>query len=281
MKSNLKYYFPLFVLPTLAAFLIAFLIPFIVGFFLSFCEFTTITDATFVGIKNYTEIFNSRDTFTSAFLFTVLVVVVSIVTVNLFAFAIAWVLTRKLRGTNFFRTVFFMPNLIGGIVLGYTWQIIINAILQNYGATLVTDWKYGYAGLIILINWQLIGYMMIIYIAGLQNVPPELTEAAEIDGAGRWQVLRNVTIPMVMPSITICLFLTLSNTFKMFDQNLALTAGAPSGKTEMVALNIVNSMFNQVGMEGVGQAKAVIFVVVVVAIAMFQLRTTRSREIEA
>ena len=281
MKSNLKYYFPLFVLPTLAAFLIAFLIPFIAGFFLSFCEFTTITDATFVGIQNYTEIFNSRDNFTSAFLFTVLVVIVSMVTVNLFAFAIAWVLTRKLRGTNFFRTVFFMPNLIGGIVLGYTWQIIINAILQNYGATLVTDWKYGYAGLIILINWQLIGYMMIIYIAGLQNVPPELTEAAEIDGAGRWQVLRNVTIPMVMPSITICLFLTLSNTFKMFDQNLALTAGAPSGKTEMVALNIVNSMFNQVGMEGVGQAKAVIFVVVVVAIAMFQLRATRSREIEA
>lgn len=281
MKSNLKYYFPLFVLPTLAAFLIAFLIPFIAGFFLSFCEFTTITDATFVGIQNYTEIFNSRDNFTSAFLFTVLVVIVSMVTVNLFAFAIAWVLTRKLRGTNFFRTVFFMPNLIGGIVLGYTWQIIINAILQNYGATLVTDWKYGYIGLIILINWQLIGYMMIIYIAGLQNVPPELTEAAEIDGASRWQVLRNVTIPMVMPSITICLFLTLSNTFKMFDQNLALTAGAPSGKTEMVALNIVNSMFNQVGMEGVGQAKAVIFVVVVVAIAMFQLRATRSREIEA
>ena len=182
MKSNLKYYFPLFVLPTLAAFLIAFLIPFIVGFFLSFCEFTTITDATFVGIKNYLEVFDSRDTFTSAFLFTVLVVIVSVITVNLFAFAIAWVLTRKLRGTNFFRTVFFMPNLIGGIVLGYTWQIIINAFLQNYGATLVTDWKYGYAGLIILINWQLIGYMMIIYIAGLQNVPPELTEAAEIDG---------------------------------------------------------------------------------------------------
>ncbi len=281
MKSTLKYYFPLFVLPTLAAFLIAFLIPFIVGFFLSFCEFTTITDATFIGIDNYVEAFNARDNFTYSFFFTALVVIVSMVTVNLFAFAIAWVLTRKLRGTNFFRTVFFMPNLIGGIVLGYTWQIIINAVLQNYGSTLVSDWKYGYIGLILLINWQLVGYMMIIYIAGLQNVPPELTEAAEIDGAGRWQVLRNVTIPMVMPSITICLFLTLSNTFKMYDQNLALTNGAPTAKTEMVALNIVKSMFTQTNMEGVGQAKAVIFVVVVVAIAMFQLRATRSREIEA
>lgn len=281
MKSKLKYYFPIFVLPTLLAFLIAFLVPFIIGFFLSFCDFTTITDATFVGIQNYVDIFDGRDGFTSAFIFTVMVVIVSIVSVNLFAFAIAWVLTRKLKGTNFFRTVFFMPNLIGGIVLGYTWQIIINSILSEYGATLVSDWKYGYLGLIVLINWQLIGYMMIIYIAGLQNVPPELTEAAEIDGAGRWQVLRNVTIPMVMPSITICLFLTLSNTFKMYDQNLALTNGAPSGKTEMVALNIVNSMFAKVGAEGVGQAKAVIFVVVVVVIAMFQLRTTRAREIEA
>jgi len=177
--------------------------------------------------------------------------------------------------------VFFMPNLIGGIVLGYTWQSMINAVLAKYGTTIVADWKYGYLGLIVLINWQLVGYMMIIYIAGLQNVPPELIEAAEIDGAGRGEILRHVTIPMVMPSITICLFLTLSNTFKLFDQNLALTNGAPRSQTEMVALNIVNTMFNRVGVEGVGQAKAVIFVVVVVVIAMFQLRATRSREVEA
>ena len=280
MKSNLKHYFPLFVLPTLAAFLIAFLIPFIVGFFLSFCKFTTLKKVSFVGFQNYRDIFATRLGFTSAFIFPVLVVIVSIITVNLFAFAIAWALTRKLNGTNFFRTVFFMPNLIGGIVLGYTWQIIINSVLLKYGTTLATDWKYGYLGLIILINWQLVGYMMIIYIAGLQNVPPELTEAAKIDGASPWEVLRNVTIPMVMPSITICLFLTLSNTFKMYDQNLALTNGAPSRQTEMVALNIVNTMFRQ-HKEGIGQAKAVIFVVVVVAIAMFQLRATRSKEIEA
>ncbi|GAB2512270.1 Lactose transport system permease protein LacF [Corynebacterium atrinae] len=281
MQKSLKKYFPIFVLPTLIAFAIAFLVPFIMGFLLSFASFTTITDASFVGVQNYVDAFGQREGFVRSFGFTALVVVVSLVTVNLFAFAIAWVLTRKLAGTNFFRTVFFMPNLIGGIVLGYTWQSMINAVLANYGTTIVADWKYGYAGLIILINWQLVGYMMIIYIAGLQNVPPELVEAAEIDGANKWTVLRHVTIPMVMPSITICLFLTLSNTFKMFDQNLALTNGAPQSQTEMVALNIVNTMFNRIGVEGVGQAKAVIFVVVVVVFALFQLRATRSREVEA
>ena len=281
MEQALKKYFPIFVLPTLLAFLIAFFVPFIVGFLLSFTEFTTITDATWVGLNNYQRVFTEREGFVSAGLFTIAVAIVSIITVNIIAFALAWTLTRKLKGTNFFRTVFFMPNLIGGIVLGYTWQSMINAVLANYETTIAADWKYGYLGLIMLVNWQLIGYMMIIYIAGLQNVPPELIEAAELDGVSRWEMLRHVTIPMVMPSITICLFLTLSNTFKIYDQNLALTDGAPGGQTEMVALNIVKTMFNRVGAEGVGQAKAVIFVVVVVAIAMFQLRATRSREVEA
>ncbi|MEW6915933.1 carbohydrate ABC transporter permease [Trueperella pyogenes] len=281
MRAALKKYGPIFLLPTLIAFAIAFFIPFIVGFFLSFTEFTTITNASFVGLQNYRDAFGQRSGFTGAFVFTVLVAIVSIVTVNVFAFAIAWLLTRKLRGTNFFRTVFFMPNLIGGIVLGYTFQVLFNSLLAQHATTIISNWKYGYWGLIILINWQLIGYMMIIYIAGLQNVPPELIESAELDGAGRWGVLRHVTIPMVMPSITICLFLTLSNTFKMYDQNLALTNGAPMGQTEMVALNIVKSMFFEVGQEGVAQAEAVIFVVVVVVIAMFQLKATRSREVEA
>ena len=281
MEQALKKYFPIFVLPTLLAFLIAFFVPFIVGFLLSFTEFTTITDATWVGLNNYQRVFTEREGFVSAGLFTIAVAIVSIITVNIIAFALAWTLTRKLKGTNFFRTVFFMPNLIGGIVLGYTWQSMINAVLANYETTIAADWKYGYLGLIMLVNWQLIGYMMIIYIAGLQNVPPELIEAAELDGVSRWEMLRHVTIPMVMPSITICLFLTLSNTFKIYDQNLALTDGAPGGQTEMVALNIVKTMFNRVGAEGVGQAKAVIFVVVVVVIAMFQLRATRNREVEA
>ena len=281
MQETLKKYFPIFVLPTLIAFGIAFFVPFLVGTALSFTDFTTITDATWVGLDNYARVFSEREGFVSALAFTILVAVVSIITVNVIAFAIAWTLTRKLRGTNFFRTVFFMPNLIGGIVLGYTWQSMINAVLANYETTIAADWRFGYAGLIMLMNWQLIGYMMIIYIAGLQNVPPELIEAAEIDGVSKWEELRHVTIPLMMPSITICLFLTLSNTFKVYDQNLALTDGAPGGQTEMVALNIVKTMFNRVGAEGVGQAKAVIFVVVVVAIAMFQLRATRSREVEA
>ena len=281
MQASLKKYFPIFVLPTLIAFSIAFVVPFIIGFLLSFTEFTTVTDAEFNGVQNYVDAFSKREGFVSSFGFTALVVVVSVITVNVFAFSIAWILTRKLRGTNFFRTVFFMPNLIGGIVLGYTWQSMINAVLAEYSTTIIADWKFGYVGLIVLINWQLVGYMMIIYIAGLQNVPPELIEAAELDGATKWGVLRHVTIPMVMPSITICLFLTFANTFKMFDQNLALTNGSPRHRTEMVALNIVDTMFNRTGVEGVGQAKAVIFVVVVIVFALFQLRATRSREVEA
>ena len=281
MQASLKKYFPIFGLPTLIAFSIAFVVPFIIGFLLSFTEFTTVTDAEFNGVQNYVDAFSKREGFVSSFGFTALVVVVSVITVNVFAFSIAWILTRKLRGTNFFRTVFFMPNLIGGIVLGYTWQSMINAVLAKYSTTIIADWKFGYVGLIVLINWQLVGYMMIIYIAGLQNVPPELIEAAELDGATKWGVLRHVTIPMVMPSITICLFLTFANTFKMFDQNLALTNGSPRHRTEMVALNIVDTMFNRTGVEGVGQAKAVIFVVVVIVFALFQLRATRSREVEA
>ena len=281
MQASLKKYFPIFVLPTLIAFSIAFVVPFIIGFLLSFTEFTTVTDAEFNGVQNYVDAFSKREGFVSSFGFTALVVVVSVITVNVFAFSIAWILTRKLRGTNFFRTVFFMPNLIGGIVLGYTWQSMINAVLAKYSTTIIADWKFGYVGLIVLINWQLVGYMMIIYIAGLQNVPPELIEAAELDGATKWGVLRHVTIPMVMPSIPICLFLTFANTFKMFDQNLALTNGSPRHRTEMVALNIVDTMFNRTGVEGVGQAKAVIFVVVVIVFALFQLRATRSREVEA
>ncbi len=281
MLQSLKKYGVVFTGPTLLAFTIAFLAPFAIGLYLSLCKFTTVTNATFVGIDNYVKAFEEREGFLHALGFTAVITVIAIISVNLFAFAIAYLLTKKLRGTNFFRTVFFMPNLIGGIVLGYTWQTIINAVLRNWNTTLVTDAKYGFIGLIILLNWQMVGYMMIIYIAGLQSVPPELTEAAEIDGAGRWQTLRNVTIPMVMPSITICTFLTLSNSFKLYDQNLALTNGAPASQTEMAALNIVNTFFSRIGVEGVGQAKAVIFFLIVSLIAFLQLRATRSQELEA
>ena len=281
MIKALKKFGVLFVGPTFLAYTLAFLAPFAIGLYLSFAKFTTVTNATFVGVQNYIDAFSDKQGFVSALIFTAAITIVSIITVNVFAFAIAYALTRKLKGTNFFRTVFFMPNLIGGIVLGYTWQTILNALLLHWQTTLVTNATYGFVGLIILINWQMVGYMMIIYIAGLQGVPKELIEAAEIDGAGKWTILRNVTIPMVMPSITICLFLTLSNSFKLYDQNLALTNGQPLDMTEMVALNIVNTFYSRVGFEGVGQAKAVIFFLIVSVIAFIQLRATRSKEVEA
>lgn len=279
MQKTLKKYFPVFVLPTLIAFAFAFILPFVMGVYLSFCKFKTITSAQFIGLENYVKIFADKD-FLNAFWFTVRFSVLSILTINIFAFVLALALTRKIRGTNLFRTVFFMPNLIGGIILGYIWQQMINAVLLQYETTLVANATYGFWGLIILMNWQMIGYMMIIYIAGLQNVPTDLLEAAQIDGATGWQALTRVKIPLVMSSITICLFLTVSNSFKLFDQNLALTAGAPSKKTAMLALDIYNTFYGRMGYEGVGQAKAVLFFIVVAAIALTQLAVTRRREVE-
>ena len=279
MQKTLKRYFPIFVLPTLIAFSFAFIIPFVMGVYLSFCKFKTITNAQFVGLENYIKIFADKD-FVNAFGFTLKFSVVSIITINVFAFILALALTRKIKGTNLFRTVFFMPNLIGGIILGYIWQQMINAVLLKYETTLVANPTYGFWGLVILMNWQMIGYMMIIYVAGLQNVPTDLIEAAQIDGATSLQTLFKVKIPMVMPSITICLFLTVSNSFKLFDQNLALTAGAPSKKTAMLALDIYNTFYGRNGYEGVGLAKAVLFFIVVAVIALGQLVLTRRKEVE-
>ena len=280
MQKTLKKYFPIFVLPTLIAFAFAFIVPFVMGVYLSFCSFRTITNAQFTGIGNYIRIFEDKD-FLNALWFTVRFTVLSILTINVFSFTLALALTRKIRGTNLFRTVFFMPNLIGGIILGYIWQQMINSVLLKYETTLVADATYGFWGLVILMCWQMIGYMMIIYVAGLQNVPSDLLEAARIDGANGWQTLFKVKLPMVMPSVTICLFLTLSNSFKLFDQNLALTAGAPSKRTAMLALDIYNTFYGRSGYEGVGQAKAVLFFLIVAAIALGQLVLTRRREVEA
>jgi raffinose/stachyose/melibiose transport system permease protein len=249
------------------------------GVILSFCKFTTVTNAHFVGIVNYIKAFSNKD-FISALLFTIKFTIVSIITINVIAFILAYVLTRGIKGTNLFRTIFFMPNLIEGIVLGYIWQLLINGVLAYWGVTITTSAKYGFWGLVILINWQMIGYIMIIYIAGIQNVPTEVIEAAKIDGAGRMQTLFQVIIPMVMPSITICLFLTLTNSFKLFDQNLALTAGGPGKSTSMLALDIYTTFYNRNGWEGVGQAKAVIFFILVSVIALLQVYLTRKREVE-
>lgn len=280
MEKTLKKYFLIFTLPTVVAFAFAFIIPFAQGVYLSFCKFTTVSNAKWVGLANYKAAFSGSQGFTNALLFTVAFTVLSVLTINIIAFSIALLLTRKIKGTNLFRTVFFMPNLIGGIVLGYTWQQMINAILYRYETTIVSNAKFGFWGLIVLMNWQMVGYMMIIYIAGLQNVPTDLLEAAKIDGATSWQTLIKVKLPMVMSSITICLFLTLSNSFKLFDQNKALTNGAPMKKTQMLALNIYETFYARTGYEGVGQAKAVVFFIIVAAIALVQLSFTRSKEVE-
>lgn len=279
MEKTIKKYFPIFALPTAAAFTIFFIIPFIMGVYLSFCSFTTVKDAKWIGFSNYAKIWGDP-TFVHALWYTALFSIVTVISINLLAFAIALLLTKGIKGTNIFRTVFFMPNLIGGIVLGYIWQLIFNGILARYDLTLTFSEKYGFWGLVILLNWQQIGYMMIIYIAGIQNVPGDLIEAAKIDGASKFQTLTNVTIPMVMPSITICTFLTLTNAFKLFDQNLALTAGNPSNRSELLALNIYNTFYGRNGWEGVGQAKAVVFFILVAVIAIIQLRATRSKEVQ-
>mgnify|MGYP000939911709 CR=1 FL=1 len=280
MQESYKKYFFLFALPTVLAFLIAFVIPFFMGIYLSFTEFTTVIDARWVGFSNYIKAFSANNEFVNALWFTVKFTVVSVISINLLAFTLASILTSGIKATNIFRTVFFMPNLIGGIVLGYIWQIIINGFLYKMEATLTTDPRYGFWGLVLLMNWQLIGYMMIIYIAGIQSIPVELIDSACVDGATPLQVLRHVTIPVVMPSFTICLFLTLTNSFRLFDQNLALTAGAPSRKTAMLALDIYNTFYGKTNWEGVGQAKAVIFSILVAVIAAGQLFLTRSKEVE-
>ncbi len=282
MEKALKKSAPIFVLPTLIAFIIGFIVPFGQGLYLSFCKFTTVNNAEWVGLSNYKAALTDAS-FGRSFVFTVLFAVVSILTINIIAFGLAVLLTQKIKGTNIFRTVFFMPNLIGGIVLGYIWQILINCVLTLVEKPLLAlNSSAGYWGLIILMCWQQIGYMMIIYIAGLQNVPDSLIEAAEIDGANKWQTLLKVKIPMVMSSITVCVFLTLTNSFKLFDQNLALTGGDPNHSTEMMALNIYQTFYARAGAlwKGYGQAKAVIFCILVISIALFQLKATRSKEVQ-
>ena len=293
LQRRISKYFPVFLLPTLIAFAIGFVYPFIKGVYLSFCQFTTTSDAEWIGIDNYIKVFQDAG-FIHAFWYTAVFAIVSLILINVLAFTVAYALTQKIKGANLFRTVFFMPNLIGGIVLGYIWSMIFDGILSNYGTSIILDSNWGFWGLIILMCWQQIGYMMIIYIAGLQAVPGDLLEAAKIDGAGHWKSLWRVTIPNVMPSITICMFLTLTNSFKLFDQNLALTGGAPytfekaaDGSlsivktTEMLALNIYNTFYGQSATaRGTAQAKAVIFFLLVAVISVAQLRATRRKEVQ-
>ena len=282
MEKAIKKYWPIFVLPTLVAFSIGFIYPFLQGLYLSFCKFITIDNATWNGVKNYLYAFTD-EAFLHSFFFSAGFTIVSTLLINVIAFAIALALTRNIKGTNLFRSVYFLPNLIGGIVLGYIWQILINCALALLEKPLLAvNPTFGFWGLIILMCWQQIGYMMIIYIAGLQSIPSDYLEAARIDGANEWQILTKVKIPNVMPSITICLFLSVTNGFKLFDQNLALTAGEPGHMTEGLALNIYDTFYGRVGPQwkGYGQAKAVIFCVLVIVISLIQLRATRSKEVQ-
>ena len=277
-QKAMRRWSPLFIMPTFIAFLIGFVWPFLWGIYLSFFRFRTLKNISFTGLDNYKAIFSDSG-FARSFLFTVAFTVVSVIVINLIAFSVALALTKGIKGSNLFRTIFFMPNLIGGIVLGYLWKIILDAVITRFlQSTLALNATYGFWGLVLLVAWQQIGYMMIIYVAGLQNVPDEHIEAAKIDGANGMQLLKYITIPSVMPSITICTFLTLTNGFKLFDQNLALTGGKPFNQTEMLALNIYKSFYESATNMGVGQAKAVIFFVVVVVIALTQLYLTRSKE---
>ncbi len=277
----------LFLLPTFAAFCIGFIWPFFRGIYLSFCNFATVNDAEWVGLQNYVKVFSDAG-FRNAFKNTAAFAIVTIVLINVAAFAIAYALTQKMRGSNLFRTVFFMPNLIGGVVLGYIWSLIFDGILKQYSTYLTANPTYGFWGLVILVCWQQIGYMMIIYIAGLQAISEDMLEAAKIDGASGAQTLFQVIIPNVMPSITTCTFLTLTNGFKLFDQNLALTGGMPSvmmegakvNMTELLALNIYSTYNISKNYHGVAQAKAVIFFLLVAVLAISQQYATRSKEVQ-
>ena len=280
--KSIKKWWPVFLLPTAAAFAIGFVWPFIWGIYLSFCKFTTVKNVKVIGLGNYAKVF-ADDTFSHAFWLTVLFAILSSILINVLAFAIALALTRGLKGTNVFRTIFFMPNLIGGIVLGYIWQTLLNGLLSRFGQPLLAlSARNGFWGMIILLCWQQIGYMMIIYIAGLNNISGDLIEAAEIDGAYPSQILFQIKIPMIMPSVTICTFLTLTNGFKMFDQNLSLTGGEPAKQSQLLALNIYDTFYARSGPQwkGIGQAKAVVFFLIVVIIALVQLRATTSKEVQ-
>lgn len=250
------------------------------GIYLSFTKFTTVTDAKWVGLRNYSGVFSDKE-FIHALWYTVAFTVITTIVVNVVAFAIAYMLTKTMRGSNFFRSVFFMPNLIGGIILGYIWLLLLNGVLAKWGRSITFSGTYGFWGMVLLVCWQQIGYMMIIYIAGMQSLPGDVIEAAAVDGASGRQTLTKVIIPLMMPSITVCSFLTVTNGFKMFDQNLALTNGAPSNSSELLALNIFRTFYGRIGFEGVGQAKAVVFFVIVAVIVLLQNRLTTSKEVAA
>lgn len=288
MKKSKKGFF-LFMAPALVAFTLVQLIPTVMGIGYSFTDWNGISKAKhFVGVQNYITILTSDLSFRNAFIFTFLFSVCAVIAVNLIGFALAILVTQRIKGVNLLRGIFFMPNLIGGILLGFTWQFIFVQVFEAIGKKLgilwlrgwLTDQRTGFLGLLIVVTWQLSGYMMMIYIAQLQNIPEDVLEAAELDNAVGWNRMRYIILPLMMPAFTIGLFLSISNAFKLFDQNLSLTGGGPVNSTQMLALNIYTTAFGE-NRFGLAQAKAVIFMIVVMAISVIQLSITKRREVEA
>ena len=270
----------LFALPTVLCFAVFFVVPLAMGIYLSFTSFRTVTDAKWVGLKNYVDALSDPE-FGAALWRSVLFTIVTTIIINVVSFLLAYMFTKAMRGANLFRSVFFMPNLIGGIILGYIWMLLLNGILAHWGRALTYSATYGFWGLVILVCWQQIGYMMIIYIAGMQSLPTDVLEAASVDGANGTQTMFKIIIPLMMPSITVCSFLCVTNGFKLYDQNLALTNGAPSNMSEGLAMNITRTFYGRMGWEGVGQAKAVLFFILVAIVALIQNKLTTSKEVEA
>ena len=278
IRRSIKLWAPLFVLPAFVCFCISFVIPFAQGMYLSFCSFNIPSDAKFSGIDNYIAAFSDPG-FGSAFKNTFIFAVTSVIVINVPAFFIALFLSEKFKGVSLFRTAFFLPDLIGGVVLGYIWSMLFDGILHYFGTYLTADPAFGMRGLVILVAWQQIGYMMMIYIAGFQSLPTDMLEAADIDGATSVQRLFRIVVPNMISSISICVFLTLTNGFKLFDQNLALTGGAPvktleNGMqlktTELLALNIYSTYNINRNWHGTAQAKAVVFFIIVGAFSLLQ-----------
>ncbi|MDP4143049.1 MAG: sugar ABC transporter permease [Bacillota bacterium] len=286
-KKN-KFTFWAFVGPVLIAYALVQLIPLLFGIYYSFTDWNGIgSDLKWVGIQNYITAFKDA-TFLQSFLFTLKFTIPSIIVLNALGFGLALLVTRESKFTNILRTIFFMPNLIGGLILGFIWQFIFTQVFAGLGKVLGQQWlmgwlsngKTGLIGLIILMSWQMAGYLMVIYISSLQNIPPELLEAAQIDGANVWQRVKNITIPLVRPAFTVSVFLTLSNSFKLYDQNLSLTAGGPAKATEMLAMNIYNTAF-QFNLMGVAQAKAVVFFLLIGIVSVTQVYFSKKGEVEA
>ena len=291
-RKNLKNVglFALFVGPALLAFCVIVLIPFFTGIYYSFTDWNGVNGTiNWVGLDNFKYLFTEDKQFQQSFWITTKYTVVAIILTNVVGFVLAILVTQMLKTRNILRTVFFMPNLIGGLLLGFVWQFIFvkgfASIGQITGISLfelpwLGDAKTAFWGIVIVSVWQGGGYIMLISTPALQNVPQELIEAAKIDGASRWQILRHITIPMVAPAVTVCLFLTISWSFKVFDVNLSLTNGGPFKSTEMLALNIYTEAFVN-NRYGLGEAKALIFFIVVAAITIIQVTYTKKKEVES